>query len=288
MKKITSLLLALTMLCSLSISALAAHTTTVTYTGTSGESYTLTVPATLTPGASGEVKANGTWASNRKLIVTAPSSVTLTNSIDGGTKTLDVTFDGINQAGNDTVAQTVTKDISVGNISNALFGTWTGIITYNVSIEDNDTIQSFSTYTLNYTLRKRGSSGSSASSATSSPTSYYIELSINGPDSNGVTQAFAQASTYCFPTDNLQHNIATILSDNYSVIGEKFNSEFLTWVDGYLYAVNAEEAEIERFYNDYNSIMSGNGEDLLFDTAAILSDLTENIHNQVVIEFTNS
>ena len=49
-----------------------------------------------------------------------------------------------------------------------------------------------------------------------------------------------------------------------------------------------EEAEIERFYNDYNSIMSGNGEDLLFDTAAILSDLTENIHNQVVIEFTNS
>ena len=128
------------MVCSLSVSAFAAHSTTVTYTGTSTESYTLTVPATLTPGASGEVKANGTWASNRTLVVTAPSTVTLTNNIDGGTKTLDVTFDGINQAGSDTVSQTVTKNISVGNISNALFGTWTGTIVYNVSMDDNGVI----------------------------------------------------------------------------------------------------------------------------------------------------
>ena len=137
MKKFASLLLALVMVCSLSVSAFAAHTTTVTYTGTSSESYTLTVPATLTPGASGEVKASGTWASNRTLVVTAPFSVTLTNDIDGGTKTLDVTFDGINQAGNDTVAQTVTKNISVANITNALFGTWTGTIVYDVSMENN-------------------------------------------------------------------------------------------------------------------------------------------------------
>ena len=137
MKKIASLFLALVMVCSLSVSAFAAHSTTVTYTGTSTESYTLTVPASLTPGASGEVKANGTWASNRTLVVTAPSTVTLTNNIDGGTKTLDVTFEGINQAGSDTVSQTVTKNISVGNISNALFGTWTGTIVYNVSMDDN-------------------------------------------------------------------------------------------------------------------------------------------------------
>ena len=137
MKKFASLFLALVMVCSLSVSAFAAYSTTVTYTGTSSESYTLTVPASLTPGASGEVKASGTWASNRTLVVTAPSSVTLTNDIDGGTKTLDVTFEGINQAGNDTVAQTVIKNISVGNISNALFGTWSGVITYNVSMENN-------------------------------------------------------------------------------------------------------------------------------------------------------
>ena len=118
----------------------SSHTTTVTYTGTSTESYTLTVPATLTPGASGEVKANGTWASNRTLVVTAPSTVTLTNDIDGGTKTLDVTFEGINQAGNDTVAQTVTTDITVANITNALFGTWTGTIVYNVSMDDNGVV----------------------------------------------------------------------------------------------------------------------------------------------------
>ena len=140
MKKFASLFLALVMVCSLSISAFAAHTTTVTYTGTSTESYTLTVPASLTPGASGEVKANGTWASNRTLVVTAPSTVTLTNDIDGGTKTLDVTFDGINQAGNDTVAQTVSKDITVANITNALFGTWSGTIVYNVSMDDNGVV----------------------------------------------------------------------------------------------------------------------------------------------------
>ena len=141
MKKFASLFLALVMVCSLSVSAFAAHTTTVTYTGTSSESYTLTVPATLTPGASGEVKASGTWASNRTLVVTAPNTVTLTNDIDGGTKTLDVTFEGINQAGNDTVAQTVTKNITVGNISNALFGTWSGVITYNVNMEDNGSLE---------------------------------------------------------------------------------------------------------------------------------------------------
>ena len=140
MKKFASLFLALVMVCSLSVSAFAAHSTTVTYTGTSTESYTLTVPASLTPGASGEVKANGTWASNRTLVVTAPDTVTLTNDIDGGTKTLDVTFEGINQAGSDTVAQTVTKNITVGNISNALFGTWSGVIIYNVSMEDNGVI----------------------------------------------------------------------------------------------------------------------------------------------------
>ena len=140
MKKIASLFLALVMVCSLSVSAFAAHTTTVTYTGTSTESYTLTVPASLTPGASGEVKANGTWASNRTLVVTAPDTVTLTNDIDGGTKTLDVTFEGINQAGSDTVSQTVTKNISVANITNALFGTWSGTIVYNVSMDDNGVV----------------------------------------------------------------------------------------------------------------------------------------------------
>ena len=135
LKKFVSLLLAMVMAASLAVPAFAeTHSTTVTYTGTGAESYTVTVPATLAPGGSGEVKVQGTWASNRKLTVTAPSSVTLTNSIDSGTKTLAVTFAGIAKTGDNTVAVSDTKTISVAEISNALFGTWSGTISYTVSM----------------------------------------------------------------------------------------------------------------------------------------------------------
>ena len=138
MKKFMSLFLALVMVCSLSVSAFAAsNETVITYTGEGSEAYTITVPTTLQPGQSGEVKAEGTWATNRTLKVTTADTVTVANSIDGGEKVLDVTFAGIDQAGDNTTSISVSKTISVGSISNALFGTWTGVITYNVSMEDN-------------------------------------------------------------------------------------------------------------------------------------------------------
>lgn len=136
MKKMMSLVLALVMVCSLCVTAFAADTTTVTYVGTGTEKYTVTVPASLAPGGSGDVSVSGTWASNRKLSVSAPSSVTLTNSIDSGTKTLAVTFAGIAKTGDNTVAVSDTKTISVADISNALFGTWSGNINYTVSMGD--------------------------------------------------------------------------------------------------------------------------------------------------------
>ena len=133
--KFVSLLLAMVMAASLAVPAFAeTQSTTVTYTGTGAESYTVTVPATLAPGGSGEVKVQGTWASNRKLTVTAPSSVTLTNSIDSGTKTLAVTFDGIEVTGDNTVGVSETKTITVADITDALFGTWSGVISYTVSM----------------------------------------------------------------------------------------------------------------------------------------------------------
>ena len=92
--------------------------------------YTSSNPSVVSVTNQGKIKA----------LNVGTSTVTLTNDIDGGTKTLDVTFDGINQAGNDTVAQTVSKDITVANITNALFGTWTGTIVYNVSMDDNEVV----------------------------------------------------------------------------------------------------------------------------------------------------
>ena len=102
------------------------------------EAYTITVPATLKPNQSGTVTLTGTWASNRIVTVTSDTSVELTNSIDANNKkTLTVTFAGISEAGSNTEAQTFTETVAVGEITNALFGTWTGHFSYNVDIANN-------------------------------------------------------------------------------------------------------------------------------------------------------
>ena len=102
------------------------------------EYYTVTVPALMAPGASGNVTAKGTWASNRKLIVTADEDVTLVNNISNGDeKVLDVTFPGIELAGSNISAVTDTKEVSIAGIDNALFGTWSGTFYYNVEMADN-------------------------------------------------------------------------------------------------------------------------------------------------------
>ena len=99
------------------------------------EAYTVTVPAQLAPGGEGNVVAQGTWASNRKLVVTADDDVTLTNSINAADqKVLDVTFPGIELAGSNTTAVTDTQVVEVANISDALFGVWSGTFEYNVEM----------------------------------------------------------------------------------------------------------------------------------------------------------
>lgn len=106
------------------------------------EYYEVTVPAAMAPGGSSEVSVAGTWASNRKLVVTADATVTLTNSITGGDeKVLNVNFDGIGLAGDNEYAITKANDgatvaISIDNIEDALFGTWSGHFDYTVGMED--------------------------------------------------------------------------------------------------------------------------------------------------------
>ena len=108
------------------------------------EAYTVTVPAKMAPGGSAFVKAEGTWNSARKLVVTADKTVELENNINtSDKKTLDVTFNGINLVGDNNVAVANYGDgvegepIAVGNIENALFGTWSGVFEYQVEMVDN-------------------------------------------------------------------------------------------------------------------------------------------------------
>jgi hypothetical protein len=142
MKKAISLLLIVVMVCSLGITAIATNDytqgTQVQYVGGGAESYTITVPAQLTPGSEGTVTLSGTWASNHTVKVTADATVTLTNSINANDKkVLNVTFAGIEKIGDNTVSRTYTEKVAVAEMpTDALFGTWSGRFNYNVEMSE--------------------------------------------------------------------------------------------------------------------------------------------------------
>ena len=157
-KKIISLLLALVIVIGvLPMNVFATNSydqdytgemgTQVSYTGQGTEEYTVTVPATMAPGDTGNVSVSGTWASNKKLIVSADSTVTLTNSLNSAEqKTIDITFAGIAKTGSNTNAIATTDEgafatISIANWNNdvtaPLFGTWSGTFYYNVEMRSN-------------------------------------------------------------------------------------------------------------------------------------------------------
>ena len=149
MKKAISFVLAALMLVSAVPTALATNDytqgTQVVYTATGSESYTITVPAQLAPGGNGTVTLQGTWADNRIITVTAEPTVTLTNSIKAeDQKVLNVHFDGISEAGSNIGSQTFTEGVSVDDITNALFGTWSGKFNYNVDVTDTFTAETAS------------------------------------------------------------------------------------------------------------------------------------------------
>ena len=149
MKKILSLTLAALMVVSMVPTAFAADVdyqngTEVEYTGsrttvnadgteTHNAEYTITVPALLAPGGSGTVTLQGMWPSDATVKVTAEDKVEMVNNINSADKkTLAVTFTAIELAGNNTVAVSDDETVSVADISNALFGTWSGKFNYNV------------------------------------------------------------------------------------------------------------------------------------------------------------
>ena len=143
------------------------------------EAWTVTVPALLEPGAAGNVVAQGTWASDRKLVVTADDTVTLVNSINANDqKVLDVTFAGIELAGSNTVAVTDTKAVSVSAIENALFGTWSGTFYYDVEMVDDVQLITFTIEGTSYQAEK-GMTWAKWVNSDYSPAGFSIDTELN-------------------------------------------------------------------------------------------------------------
>lgn len=111
--------------------------TLVEYGGeyTDNQYYEVTVPASMRPGGTGTVTLEGVWSPTTTIKVIAPNAVKLTNNIDASSvKELAITFNDITKAGDVNKPISVKEDISLANITNALIGTWSGTITYNVTI----------------------------------------------------------------------------------------------------------------------------------------------------------
>lgn len=103
---------------------------------TVGEYYEITVPALMNPGDTDEVFVDGYWAANRKLTVTTDNKVTMTNAKDGSTRDLTVTFDGISETGSNTSENSASAEISVQDMNDVIFGSWTGTITYSIAVSN--------------------------------------------------------------------------------------------------------------------------------------------------------
>ena len=100
--------------------------------------YTVTVPKLMAPGGTGDVVATGSFPSTQTLVVDCDDTVLMNHTLAGvdsdDDKTLDVTFTGISLAGNNEEQVTMTKTVSVADITDALFGQWHGHFDYDVDL----------------------------------------------------------------------------------------------------------------------------------------------------------
>jgi len=142
MKKILSLALAAMMMVSVLPVAYAADTvdvaegTIVEVVGTKASAYEVAVPAKMNPGQTGTVSVSGNWGAAETLTVTAPDTVELFN----GDRSMEVgvTFGGITKAGHDVDAVSASADVAIAAVdTSTFFGTWTGLIEYNVEFDGN-------------------------------------------------------------------------------------------------------------------------------------------------------
>lgn len=128
----------------------------VTYVGSDNSNYEITVPATLDPGATGEITINGVWPTGSELSFSASQNITLTDRISDATESLGVIFSITSKNGDyDVVTEDGAHKVTIkGNSSihfeekysigltsfTPVLGEWSGSITYNVTYKPGQTV----------------------------------------------------------------------------------------------------------------------------------------------------
>lgn len=140
MKRIVSLLLVLSLVLSFSSFAFAEEEekkfeTAIIYEGIQTE-YNITVPSDIKVGETKEVGISGYWPTDMVVNISVPEKVELISTSNSKDKIdLTVGFNSISLMGKGSSPVSVTEDLSVSKVSDKLFGTWKGIITYTVTID---------------------------------------------------------------------------------------------------------------------------------------------------------
>ena len=102
--------------------------------------YTVTVPARLSPGETGQVVVEGAWTPNQTITVTCPDKVELTYKDQS--LFVGISFNGISQSGSYEEVFEISEDITIAE-KEVAFGVWTGVVEYTVEIETAPNILSF-------------------------------------------------------------------------------------------------------------------------------------------------
>ncbi len=149
MKKFLTILVALCMVVTMSVTSFAAEkkTTEVTYLasendGVDSATWNITVPATLKSGTECEIAVEGSWAPYNILCVTADKNVNM--YLDGNEKSdyavVPVTYNAISLAGSYEESVSATSKVTVDadkSMNNIKFGEWVGTLTFYITL-DND------------------------------------------------------------------------------------------------------------------------------------------------------
>ena len=171
--------------------------------------YQVTVPAQLSPGESGIVSVSGTLDSSQQLVISTDNYVRL--SYNDQTIDVSVLFEDLIVRGKDSEQITCDSTIRIAE-QEVMFGTWTGVINYSVSVE---------AYIPTVTIDKLGTV------TTNNPNALFTFNPDNG-DANGIVPPSDEPET---PDDIPESQLPELIDFNYGTVEKNVTYAPGEWVE---------------------------------------------------------